>query len=49
MRKSILLVVVVAGLAVSAFAGNTFYNIEDLSGWSSCGACAGINAFPGPK
>ncbi len=45
MRRSMLRTL--AGLALliaatAAFAGTTYYNIDDMSGWSSCGACAGI-------
>ncbi len=40
--RLLLVVGIVAG-ASSAYCG-TYYNIDNMSGWSSCGACAGINA-----
>ncbi len=40
---SIVVLVAMEIVASAAFAGTTYYNIEDMSGWSSCGACAGIN------
>ncbi len=46
MRSSIFRFLVLAtlvGAATAAYSGN-YYNIEDMSGWSNCGACAGINA-----
>ncbi len=42
MRRAILILFLLAGAATSAFASVTYYNIDDMSGWSSCGACAGI-------
>ncbi len=42
MRRLLLLALAVT--ATMAFAGNTYYSIDDMSGWSSCGSCAGINA-----
>ncbi len=43
MHKAILLLFVLVA-ATSGFASVTYYNIEDMSGWSNCGACAGIGA-----
>ncbi len=39
----VLIVAAIVTAASAAFAG-TYYNIENMSGWSSCGACAGIGA-----
>ncbi len=33
----------VLAAATAAF-GTTYYNIDDMGGWGSCGACAGISA-----
>jgi hypothetical protein len=45
MRKTHLLVLLLAVTltAAAASAGTTYYNIDDMSGWSSCGSCAGGN------